>query len=42
MINDIEANKRNAIEFYRMAYLGDPVEAVKRYVGDVYIQHKFL
>ena len=39
MSNDIEANKRNAIEFYRMAYLGDPVEAVKRYVGDVYIQH---
>jgi predicted SnoaL-like aldol condensation-catalyzing enzyme len=39
MKNDIESNKRNAIEFYRMAYLGDPVEAVKRYVGDVYIQH---
>lgn len=39
MINDIESNKRNAIDFYRMAYLGNPAEAVNRYVGDEYIQH---
>ena len=36
---DIEANKANAIAFYRMAYEGDPREAVARYIGDGYIQH---
>ena len=35
----IEANKKNAIEFYRTAYLGDPKRAVELYVGDQYIQH---
>ena len=35
-------NKKNAIEFYRMAYLGEPEEAVKLYVGDEYIQHNPL
>ena len=34
-----EQNKRNAIAFYRMAYEGNPAEAVKQYVGDEYIQH---
>lgn len=37
-----EKNKTNAIEFYRMAYEGNPSEAVERYVGDVYIQHNPL
>ena len=36
---DLEANKQNAIEFYRTAYLGDPVRAVELYVGADYIQH---
>ena len=36
---DLEANKANAIAFYRMAYEGNPREAVKRYVGGEYIQH---
>jgi predicted SnoaL-like aldol condensation-catalyzing enzyme len=39
MPQDPEANKRSAIEFYRTAYLGDPVAAVERYVGAEYIQH---
>ncbi len=35
----IEANKSNAIAFYRMAYEGKPAEAVEIYVGSEYIQH---
>ena len=36
---DPEANKKNAIAFYTMAYEGKPSEAVKKYVGKEYIQH---
>ena len=36
---DLTTNKQNAIEFYRMAYLGEPTRAVELYVGDDYIQH---
>ncbi|MBX2829040.1 MAG: nuclear transport factor 2 family protein [Flavobacteriaceae bacterium] len=36
---DLEKNKANAIAFYRMAYEGNPAEAVAQYVGDEYIQH---
>lgn len=39
---DLEANKRNAIAFYRTAYLGDPIKAVEMYVGAEYIQHNPL
>ena len=39
MSHDPEANKQNAIAFYRTAYLGDPVAAVATYVGAHYIQH---
>lgn len=39
MKHDLEANKNNAIEFYKTAYLGEPAKAVKLYVGDDYIQH---
>ena len=42
MPQDLEANKRNAIEFYQMAYLGDPQSAVEKYVGSEYIQHNPL
>jgi predicted SnoaL-like aldol condensation-catalyzing enzyme len=42
MKHDLEANKQNAIEFYRMAYLGDPAKAVELYVGNEYIQHNPL
>ena len=42
MQNDPEANKQNAIAFYRKAYLGDPAKAVEMYVGAEYIQHNPL
>ena len=42
MQNNSETNKQNAIAFYRMAYLGDPVRAVEMYVGGEYIQHNPL
>lgn len=31
--------KDNAINFYKMAYEGNPKKAVELYVGDEYIQH---
>ena len=42
MQNKLEANKQNAIAFYRTAYLGDPAKAVEMYVGDEYVQHNPL
>lgn len=39
MSHHLEVNKKNAIEFYRMAYMGEPAKAVDLYVGDDYIQH---
>ena len=42
MQNNLEANKKNAIAFYRTAYLGDPARAVEMYVGAEYIQHNPL
>lgn len=39
MAQDLEANKQNAVAFYREAYLGNPAAAVEKYVGDDYIQH---
>ena len=39
---NLEQNKKNAIAFYKMAYLGNPKEAVNKYVGDMYIQHNPL
>lgn len=36
---NLEKNKQNAIEFYKMAYLGNPKLAIEKYVGDEYIQH---
>ena len=41
-MNDLEKNKKNAIEFYRMSYNGDPRNAVSLYVGSEYIQHNHL
>ena len=35
----ISNNKKNAIAFYELAFLGNPKEAVDRYVGEQYIQH---
>ncbi|MDH3712052.1 MAG: nuclear transport factor 2 family protein [Cyclobacteriaceae bacterium] len=42
MTQDLEQNKTNAIEFYRLAYNGSPREAVELYVGEQYIQHNPL
>ncbi|WP_117233844.1 nuclear transport factor 2 family protein [Vibrio maerlii] len=42
MSQDIQANKKNAIAFYDMAYRGKPREAVEKYVGGEYIQHNPL
>jgi predicted SnoaL-like aldol condensation-catalyzing enzyme len=41
-MQNIEKNKANAVEFYRMAYQGNPAKAVELYVGDEYIQHNPL
>ena len=42
MEHNLELNKKNAVAFYQMAYLGEPAKAVEAYVGDVYIQHNPL
>jgi predicted SnoaL-like aldol condensation-catalyzing enzyme len=39
MKHDLEKNKKNAIAFYRTAYLGEPTKAIEQYVGAEYIQH---
>ena len=36
---DLEADKQNAVSFYKTAYLGNPRKAVEQYVGEEYIQH---
>ena len=38
-MNRLQQMKQSAIDFYRSAYLGQPREAVDRFVGDQYIQH---
>ena len=42
MNQNIEINKKNAIEFYKMAYEGNPRKAVELFVGSGYIQHNPL
>ncbi|NOY51322.1 MAG: hypothetical protein GXO88_12290 [Chlorobi bacterium] len=39
---DLEKNKKDAIEFYRLSYYGNPRKAVELYVGSGYIQHNPL
>lgn len=41
-MNSSEQNKKNAVNFYRTAYLGEPELAVEQYVGVQYIQHNPL
>ncbi len=36
---DLEENKQRAMAFYKMAYEGNPKEAVARYVSETYLQH---
>ena len=42
MSQNLEINKENAIEFYKMSYNGNPRKAVGLYVGSEYIQHNPL
>lgn len=42
MSHKLEELKQNAINFYRMAYEGNPRKAVELYVGSAYIQHNPL
>jgi predicted SnoaL-like aldol condensation-catalyzing enzyme len=36
---NLEQQKANGISFYRMAFEGQPKQAIKQYVGEEYIQH---
>ena len=36
---NLKENKESAISFYRMAYEGNPRQAIERYIGNQYIQH---
>lgn len=36
---NLENNKKNAIAFYKMAYEGNPKQAIEMYVGNEYVQH---
>ena len=42
MEETLNQNKKNAIDFYRMAYEGSPGRAVELFVGSEYIQHNPL
>lgn len=42
MCQNLENNKANAIEFYKMSYDGKPRKAVELFVGSEYIQHNPL
>lgn len=35
----LEENKKNAIEFYKTAFEGNPRKALEMYVDNIYIQH---
>jgi predicted SnoaL-like aldol condensation-catalyzing enzyme len=36
---NLEDNKKNAINFYKMAFEGNPKKAIELYIGKEYIQH---
>jgi predicted SnoaL-like aldol condensation-catalyzing enzyme len=41
MTEQLECNKKNVTAFYNLMFnQNNPTEAIKRYVGEVYIQHK--
>ena len=37
MAQNLERNKKNAVEFHRTAYFGNPEKSVNDYVGKEYI-----
>ncbi|QEN08246.1 hypothetical protein EXM22_09695 [Oceanispirochaeta crateris] len=39
MSQNLKLNKQNAIAFYKMSYMGQPSQAIEKYVGAEYIQH---
>jgi predicted SnoaL-like aldol condensation-catalyzing enzyme len=40
MTEELERNKKNVLAFYDLMFnQNNPTEAIKRYVGEVYIQH---
>ena|SRR5437867_733797 len=40
MVEQVERNKRNVNSFYDLMFnRNNPTEAIKRYVGEVYVQH---
>jgi len=40
MLTTLERNKKNALGFYDLAFnQSRPVEAVREFIGDVYVQH---
>ena len=39
---NLDQDKKNAIDFYQMAYDGNPRNAVELFVGNDYIQHNPL
>jgi len=42
MKENLELMKRNAMEFYKTAFEGNPRKAIELFVGDEYIQHNPL
>ena len=42
MKQNLKTNKKNAVDFYKISYDGDPRKAVELYVGNEYIQHNPL
>lgn len=36
---NLDENKKNAIAFYKTAYMGNPKRAIENYVGNEYMQH---
>jgi predicted SnoaL-like aldol condensation-catalyzing enzyme len=42
MSQNLEANKKNAVAFYQMAFDGNPKQAAELYIGAHYIQHNPL
>ncbi len=42
MSQNLEANKKNAVAYYQMAFDGNPKQAAELYIGSHYIQHNPL
>lgn len=38
-MTDLEQNKKTVVDYYQLAFAGEPEKAVELYLGDRYIQH---